>query len=758
MKKLSKQIYFTLAFVSFAFAMIPTTHVKAASIPFFAVGACGPTDMHYWSPETYVASSGDYYMYNALENLFIYPIDTPNGDYENLQPVLATNWTFQDRPDGMTDKGFMAYDGIEYMDITLREGVKFHDGSDWNATVCKWNIDRLMCITGNINGLRTSFDSNIWGQTLIYWIDPAYWGECATATWNTSEVTTRYYPGFGTAYDAIVYSREYIPRFFDVTVLENKASGGTLRVYFNDWGSGPSYLAGLEIISKAAYEDFFNTPIIGYGENPAFPQDDPETFPGHLIGTGPYVFVNHDETSGSGTMTRFDDWWNASAQQAEGWHMLENVGLTQFAHTTEGYTTRTTALTTGDIQYATDRVWEPIDYSTVAAIGDVNYEEMGVEGYGEQIILNCIDETYFKYWADIGLNVSALQLPAVLSNGTNDGDIAVYIDAGGVDRAFRKALSYAYDYETYLDVGKAGRAVRSGGLLGVEHEYYDDSIPLAYHDLDIARETLLNDPVWGPICSSAPRNLDSDSTDAEWEAVATSNPIFTFDHHYDGAHEPSYNTLVSSLASIGCAITATVDTPSTYSQAARTQIDMFSIDGFAISPYHAITNDLGYIQAYLESKYTIQREPLGAPGYGEITDYLLSEFYLTYGTTYPLVASTNMGFSYNKTCDDLIQKLWFQNSTGEEALYHELADWCQNFQYPALYLSNEKFGYAISNDWETEWNTNFFPFHYNYVKYSPAGAPEPIPGYEMTILITVGLLTFAGIAFTILRKRKQAIL
>jgi ABC-type transport system substrate-binding protein len=31
-----------------------------------------------------------------------------------------------------------------YMDITLRKGVKFHDGSDFNAKALKWNMDRYM--------------------------------------------------------------------------------------------------------------------------------------------------------------------------------------------------------------------------------------------------------------------------------------------------------------------------------------------------------------------------------------------------------------------------------------------------------------------------------------------------------------------------------------------------------------------------------------------------------------------------------------
>jgi peptide/nickel transport system substrate-binding protein len=56
-------------------------------------------------------------------------IDVATCKYEAL-PALATEWTW----------------GNENKEITfkLRPGVKFHDGSDWNADVAKWNFDLMM--------------------------------------------------------------------------------------------------------------------------------------------------------------------------------------------------------------------------------------------------------------------------------------------------------------------------------------------------------------------------------------------------------------------------------------------------------------------------------------------------------------------------------------------------------------------------------------------------------------------------------------
>jgi ABC-type transport system substrate-binding protein len=47
-----------------------------------------------------------------------------------MQPRLATKWDIA--PD------------LKSVTMTLRQGVKFHDGSDFNTDVARWNIDQMV--------------------------------------------------------------------------------------------------------------------------------------------------------------------------------------------------------------------------------------------------------------------------------------------------------------------------------------------------------------------------------------------------------------------------------------------------------------------------------------------------------------------------------------------------------------------------------------------------------------------------------------
>ena len=55
------------------------------------------------------------------------------GQGGEITPVLAKSWTVADLPSG----------GSRYT-FTLRENVKFHDGSDWNCSVAKLNFDHVL--------------------------------------------------------------------------------------------------------------------------------------------------------------------------------------------------------------------------------------------------------------------------------------------------------------------------------------------------------------------------------------------------------------------------------------------------------------------------------------------------------------------------------------------------------------------------------------------------------------------------------------
>jgi len=55
----------------------------------------------------------------------------------NFLPMLATSWKLADDLSSIT--------------LNLRKGVKFHDGSDFNAAVAKWNYDQMIAAKVSLN-------------------------------------------------------------------------------------------------------------------------------------------------------------------------------------------------------------------------------------------------------------------------------------------------------------------------------------------------------------------------------------------------------------------------------------------------------------------------------------------------------------------------------------------------------------------------------------------------------------------------------
>jgi peptide/nickel transport system substrate-binding protein len=78
--------------------------------------------------------------------------------YPALETIVGMDTTGKFAPTKLSEAMTVASDGKNYT-LTLRKGVKFHDGTDWNAQAAKWNLDQMKA-SGSIPALAglTSID------------------------------------------------------------------------------------------------------------------------------------------------------------------------------------------------------------------------------------------------------------------------------------------------------------------------------------------------------------------------------------------------------------------------------------------------------------------------------------------------------------------------------------------------------------------------------------------------------------------------
>ena len=234
--------------------------------------------------------------------------------------MLALNWTYHPRQ----DEGDMA-GGVAAISFNLRQGVTFHDGSEFNATVVKWNYDRVINISAYV-------DQKWYGRN---WFNPAGLESRYTSTWNLSWAGNDPFSTGGTIpfiNETIVVSR------YVVNVTLNKWA---MTVYNSAFGLGMG-----SMISMEAYKPWQWKAIYGFGDDPSFPQDNPALFPGHLIGTGPLVFDYQDKVvTQVGKAHKNLNYWNRIALTAAGRGTVDDFYYRFFATADS----RTNALLNGEI-------------------------------------------------------------------------------------------------------------------------------------------------------------------------------------------------------------------------------------------------------------------------------------------------------------------------------------------------------------------------------------------------------------------------
>jgi ABC-type transport system substrate-binding protein len=748
MKTNFKYTILGILIASFFFPILSTTATIApaqAEVRRFRIGTTTSPSSNWDIPVAPVGTTiTTMFMPVCLETLVGLPDKYDRGLSEGVYKsdtyvgVLATDWTNDFWPEEMNSKGFVNQGGVANMTLRLREGVKFHDGSDWNATVAKWNIDRVYIISGNLTGrgdLR--FKDTFWlkaNDWLPYytesWNMTSYGGAGVYGYYDTGPThgivsNPNPFGGYTTGGARIDYAPyQRYPTVKRVVITDDQQSGGEIRVEFNDFNTaGMTGLGLVGFISMQAYADYWDTGIYG------FDNEDPKD----MIGTGPYIYEQFDDATGGGSLIKNYNYWNRTALEADGWFDADYIDIVTFPPNDAGVLSRNTAFMAHSLDFALDSHWTPIDIEDVMAEPRINYIERPVVDQVSMLMLNCINETWWV-WPTVAPYVESIYpTPTYPASNTPNG----------MPRALRKAVSYCFDYDTYINVGLDGRAVRAASI-GVNNLYYNPSIPIATYDVTIARNALLTDPYFAPKCAA--NGLDINSTDIEWQNVANGvggkTPLWYLDFYWDNEYQVFKNLYQLNLADIGVALKdptgATNKVPLTMWDEIQSYwvnpcFPVFSAHGWPLDVNFPSKTPEGVTQFYFSDPNQGSWRP---PTY-TITDW------------FPW---WNLAFAFNSSVDGWIKRLWLSNDTSRQEWFDKIADYAQNYEYPHLYICQHKQGSVVWRDWEI--STYWASISYHLTRYVGFGGEEfpEIPGFLTGTLMAISILTMVGIIYAVQRK------
>ncbi|MHA1220856.1 MAG: ABC transporter substrate-binding protein, partial [Candidatus Heimdallarchaeota archaeon] len=421
--------------------------------------------------------------------------------------MLAEGWTIHARPDGVSVAG-PNQGGVAAIEFKLREDVTFHDGSAFNASVVKWNFDRLIEISENLQ----------WHA--IHWFDPTGYVNRFIPTWNLSWAITD------------------IPYINETIVV----SEFVVKIIFNKWYTSLDYFAEYHgIISQAAYGPWFNTSISGYESVPNAPNGTP--FPGHMIGTGPYKFESVDfVVESEAHAIKYDNYWNKTALEALGVFSVTDLYVRFFANDTS----LGNALLATDIDLTRHTLQAPspvddvktspyLDYIPTVPDASVNVVSLLSAEAINTPLASLGGQTIREWFPTSTFCTDTLGLPS----GTQYPN--------GLNKTVRKALSWAYDYNGLVSAvypSTGGGGIYCWSPFGMSSPFTDEgsiSHPGPDPNVTAARTILLNDPYYAGL--AAARGLSLANTTAEWNYVANTEPIDTYTFlTYPGAEKTGFLT------------------------------------------------------------------------------------------------------------------------------------------------------------------------------------------------------------------------
>jgi peptide/nickel transport system substrate-binding protein len=350
----------------------------------------------YMDPHVDYESFGSWISYNVYETLYTYTWNTANA--EPSVPLLAASTPV------------VSNGGLNYT-ITLREDITFHDGTPFNASCVKWNIERAMKIF--------YLDGPVWMIA-----EPLKGGAVVeSAAYGYGPDSSQFISAFNDWVEnsnSIIVLGDYTIRF----VLEESYAPFIAALTYSVGSMiSPSFqIAHATSPSYASWEDYG----VDYGEYENYMAE-------HTCGTGPYMLTKWVPDHYI-ELDLYDNYWRTSTSTGAG--SIEKVHIV----TNEDASGRMLNLTTG----ATDGCYWPT--SNALDVWDPDAEE----SLNPDIYVSTGGASFIEQF--LGFNMGDL-------NTTG----ATVITSPFANKAFRQAASWAFDYDTFLQAAFNGFGVQAKG-------------------------------------------------------------------------------------------------------------------------------------------------------------------------------------------------------------------------------------------------------------------------------------------------------
>jgi peptide/nickel transport system substrate-binding protein len=386
----------------------------------------------YLDPHVDYESFGSYISYNIYETLYTYPWDSAVTDPS--VPLLAASLPV------------VSADGLNYT-ITLRTGITFHDGTPFNASCVKWNLERA---------------------TKIFYPDGPIWMIAEPLVGGAAVESAAYSEGPSSAEFAAAFEN-WVENSSAIIVIDETTIRFRLVEPYAPFIPALTYEVGAVMSPSFAIAHATNATYatwagygVDYGEYDNY-------MASHTCGTGPYMLTNWvpDQYLELDLNTEY---WRTSTSTNAG--SIEKV----YIRTNEDVNGRSLNLRAG----TTDGCYWP----TTNALDIFNITAS--ESLDANIHVSTGGASYTVMF--FGFNMGTFNL----TSGT-------IVRSPYANRDFRQASSYAFDYTAFMEAAVNGFGIQAKGPIPYGMFGYNATPYTYYYNITLAVaewNEAMNDPLF----------------------------------------------------------------------------------------------------------------------------------------------------------------------------------------------------------------------------------------------------------------------